>query len=100
MVMYATLVYGPAAAFLVEMFPTKIRYTSLSLPYHIGAGCIGGMVPFIATAVAASTGNIYSGLWYPILVAVMTVLVGGLLLRDTKDVDIRLRPGGEAAYQV
>jgi MFS family permease len=97
LVTYAAMVYGPVAAFLVELFPTKIRYTSMSLPYHIGAGVFGGMLPLLATAVVAATGNIYNGLWYPIVVAVMTAVVGGLLLRDTKDVDIRLTPGGTAA---
>jgi hypothetical protein len=72
MVIYVTMVYGPIAAFLVEMFPTKIRYTSMSLPYHIGNGWFGGMLPLLATAIVAATGNIYAGLWYPIGVAVMT----------------------------
>jgi MFS family permease len=97
MITYAAMVYGPIAAFLVELFPTKIRYTSLSLPYHIGAGVFGGMLPLLATAIVAATGNIYNGLWYPILVAVITVVVGGLLLRDTKDVDIEVGSGVEAA---
>jgi MFS family permease len=88
MVIYVTMVYGPIAAFLVEMFPTRIRYTSMSLPYHIGNGWFGGVLPLVATAIVASTGNIYSGLWYPIAVAVMTVVIGGLTLRDTKDVNI------------
>src|SRR3984893_2349358 len=88
MVIYVTMVYGPIAAFLVEMFPTKIRYTSMSLPYHIGNGWFGGMLPLLATAVVATTGNIYNGLWYPIGVAVMTLVIGLLFLRDTKDVDI------------
>ena len=88
MVIYVTMVYGPIAAFLVEMFPTKIRYTSMSLPYHIGNGWFGGMLPLLATAVVAATGNIYAGLWYPIGVALMTVVVGAMFLRDTKDVDI------------
>jgi MFS family permease len=88
MVIYVTMVYGPIAAFLVELFPTKIRYTSMSLPYHIGNGWFGGMLPLLATAVVAATGNIYNGLWYPIVVAVMTVVIGFLFLRDTKDVDI------------
>ena len=70
MVIYVTMVYGPIAAFLVELFPTKIRYTSMSLPYHIGNGWFGGMLPLLATAMVAATGNIYSGLWYPIVVAV------------------------------
>ncbi len=97
MMLYAAMVYGPIAAFLVELFPTRIRYTSISMPYHIGAGVFGGMLPLLATAVAAATGNIYGGLWYPVLVAVMTVVVGGLLLRETKDVDIALGSGVEAA---
>ena len=84
MVIYVTMVYGPIAAFLVEMFPTKIRYTSMSLPYHIGNGWFGGMLPLLATAVVAATGNIYAGLWYPIGVAVMTVFVGLFFLRDTR----------------
>jgi hypothetical protein len=96
MITYAAMVYGPVAAFLVELFPTRIRYTSLSLPYHIGAGVFGGMLPLLATAIVAATGNIYNGLWYPILVAAMTAVVGGLLLRDTKDVDIQVGSGVEA----
>ena len=88
MVIYVTMVYGPIAAFLVEMFPTRIRYTSMSLPYHIGNGWFGGMLPLLATAVVAATGNIYAGLWYPIGVAVMTLIVGLVFLRDTKGVDI------------
>ena len=88
MVLYVTMVYGPIAAFLVELFPTKIRYTSMSLPYHIGNGWFGGMLPLLATAIVAATGNIYDGLWYPIVIAVMTFIVGALFLRDTKDVDI------------
>jgi MFS family permease len=100
MVLYAAMVYGPVAAFLVELFPTKIRYTSMSLPYHIGAGVFGGMLPLLATAVVAATGNIYNGLWYPILVALMTAVIGGLLLRDTKDVDIKVGSGVAAAQRV
>jgi MFS family permease len=96
MIVYAAMVYGPVAAFLVELFPTRIRYTSMSLPYHIGAGVFGGMLPLLATAIVAATGNIYNGLWYPILVAVMTTVVGGLFLRDTKDIDIKLGSGVEA----
>jgi MFS family permease len=88
MVIYVTMVYGPIAAFLVELFPTKIRYTSMSLPYHIGNGWFGGMLPLIATAYVAAYGNIYVGLWYPIVVAVMTVIIGTIFLRDTKNVDI------------
>jgi MFS family permease len=88
MVIYVTMVYGPIAAFLVELFPTKIRYTSMSLPYHIGNGWFGGMLPLLATAFVAASGDIYRGLWYPIAVSVMTVIVGLVFLRDTKDVDI------------
>ena len=93
MVIYVTMVYGPIAAFLVEMFPTKIRYTSMSLPYHIGNGWFGGMLPLLATAMVAATGNIYAGLWYPIVVAVMTLIIGSLFLRDTKGVDITTSSG-------
>jgi hypothetical protein len=99
MVMYAAMVYGPMAAFLVELFPTRIRYTSLSPPYHIGAGVFGGMLPLLTTAIVAATGNIYNGLWYPIAVAVMTATVGGLLLHDTKDIDITVESGAEAAQR-
>ncbi len=88
MMLYVTMVYGPIAAFLVELFPTRIRYTSMSLPYHIGNGWFGGMLPLLATAIVAYTGNIYAGLWYPIVVAVMTVVIGVLFLRETKDFDI------------
>lgn len=82
LVIYVTMVYGPIAAFLVELFPTKIRYTSMSLPYHIGNGWFGGLLPLIATATMAVTGNIYAGLWYPIGVAIMTVIIGFIFLRD------------------
>jgi hypothetical protein len=97
MVIYATMAYGPVAAFLVELFPTRIRYTSMSLPYHIGAGWFGGMLPLLSTAMVAATGNIYNGLWYPIAVAIMTTVIGGLFLHDTKDVDIEVGSGVEAA---
>jgi MFS family permease len=96
---YAAMIYGPMAAFLVELFPTRIRYTSLSLPYHIGAGIFGGMLPLLTTAIVAATGNIYNGLWYPILVAVMTAVVGAIWLHDTKDVDIAIGSGVEAAQR-
>jgi len=89
MVIYVTMVYGPIAAFLVELFPTKIRYTSMSLPYHIGNGWFGGMLPLTATAMVAATGDIYYGLWYPIVVALMTLIIGAIFLRETKDRDIR-----------
>jgi MFS family permease len=85
---YVTMVYGPIAAFLVELFPTKIRYTSMSLPYHIGNGWFGGMLPLLATAIVAWTGNIYAGLYYPIGVALMTVVIGFFFLGETKDTDI------------
>jgi MFS family permease len=85
MVFYVTMVYGPIAAFLVELFPTRIRYTSMSLPYHIGNGWFGGMLPLLATAMVARAGNIYAGLWYPIVVALLTVVIGTLFLRETKD---------------
>ena len=88
MLLYVTMVYGPIAAFLVELFPTRIRYTSMSLPYHIGNGWFGGMLPLTATAMVAATGDIYYGLWYPIVVAVMTVVIGIVFLRETKDRDI------------
>jgi MFS family permease len=89
MVLYVTMVYGPIAAFLVELFPTKIRYTSMSLPYHIGNGWFGGMLPLLATALVAATGDIYFGLWYPIIVSIMTVIVGSIFLRETRTRDIR-----------
>jgi len=88
LVIYVTMVYGPIAAYLVELFPTRIRYTSMSLPYHIGNGWFGGFLPAISFALVAATGNLYYGLWYPIGVALMTLIVGILFLRETKDVDI------------
>ncbi len=88
MVIYVTMVYGPIAAFLVELFPTRIRYTSMSLPYHIGNGWFGGMLPLLATAIVASAGNIYAGLWYPIVVAVMTFVIGLLFVAETRHVRI------------
>jgi hypothetical protein len=84
----ATALYGPQASALVEMFPTSIRYTSMSLPYHIGNGWFGGFLPTTAFAMVAATGNIYYGLWYPVVVAMVTVVVGFLFIRDRKDVDI------------
>jgi len=88
LVSYVTMVYGPIAAALVEMFPTKVRYTSMSLPYHIGNGWFGGFLPTTAFAIVAATGNIYYGLWYPIAVALLTVVVGFLFVKDRKDVDL------------
>ena len=73
---YVTMVYGPIAAFLVELFPTRIRYTSMSLPYHIGNGWFGGMLPLTAAAIVAANGNIYAGLWYPVIVAAITFVLG------------------------
>ncbi|HEV7993813.1 MAG TPA: MFS transporter [Gemmatimonadaceae bacterium] len=89
LVIYVTMVYAPIAAMLVEMFPTRIRYTSMSLPYHIGNGWFGGFLPPIAFAIVAATGSIYSGLWYPIGIAVITLVIGILFVHETKDVDIR-----------
>jgi len=88
LVIYVTMVYGPIAAMLVEMFPTRIRYTSMSLPYHIGNGWFGGFLPPIAFAIVAATGSIYSGLWYPVIVAAITLVIGLLFVRETRDVDI------------
>jgi hypothetical protein len=89
LVIYVTMVYGPIAAWLVELFPTRIRYTSMSLPYHIGNGWFGGFLPTISFALVAATGNLYYGLWYPIVIALMTFVIGTLFLRETKDVDIK-----------
>ena len=89
MMIYVTMVYGPIAAFLVELFPTRIRYSGMSLPYHIGNGWFGGFLPPIAFAIVAATGSIYSGLWYPIGVALITLVIGMLFVHETKDVDIR-----------
>jgi MFS family permease len=88
LVLYVTMVYGPIAAILVEMFPTRIRYTSMSLPYHIGNGWFGGFLPTTAFAMVAATGDIYYGLWYPIVVAAVTLVIGMLFVRETKDNDI------------
>ena len=88
LVIYVTMVYGPIAAMLVELFPTRIRYTSMSLPYHIGNGWFGGLLPTISFAMVAQNGNVYHGLWYPIGVAAMTLVIGMLFVRETKDVDI------------
>jgi len=85
MVIYVTMVYGPIAAMLVEMFPTRIRYTSMSLPYHIGNGWFGGFLPAISFSIVAAKGNIYSGLWYPIIIAVLTFGIGMAFVKETKD---------------
>jgi len=88
LVIYVTMVYGPIAAMLVELFPTRIRYTSMSLPYHIGNGWFGGFLPATAFALVAYKGDIYYGLWYPIIIAAMTFVIGSLFIPETKDVDI------------
>jgi MFS family permease len=88
LVILVTMVYGPIAAMLVEMFPTRIRYTSMSLPYHIGNGWFGGLLPPFAFAMVAATGDIYYGLWYPVIVAAGTFIIGMLFIKETKDVDI------------
>ena len=88
LVLFVTMVYGPIAAMLVEMFPTRIRYTSMSLPYHIGNGWFGGLLPATGVAIVAQTGNMYNGLWYPIIVASVTFVIGMLFVKETKDIDI------------
>ncbi|MDB6128824.1 MAG: ral substrate transporter, partial [Verrucomicrobia bacterium] len=90
LMVYVAMVYGPIAAFLVELFPTRIRYTSMSLPYHIGNGWFGGFLPLIAASIVVFTGDIYAGLWYPIAIAAMSFIVGLLLVPETKDNDINL----------
>lgn len=94
-IIFVTMVYGPIAAFLVEYFPARIRYTSLSIPYHIGNGWFGGFLPLIAATLLASTGNLYAGLIYPIVVAVITVIIGGLFIRESRHVKIWDEVGGE-----
>jgi MFS family permease len=89
LVIYVTMVYGPIAAILVEMFPARIRYSSMSLPYHIGNGWFGGLLPTTAFAIVAQTGNIYSGLWYPVIVAAGTLVIGLFLVRETRSVPLR-----------
>jgi MFS family permease len=88
LVIYVTMVYGPIAAALVELFPTRIRYTSMSLPYHIGNGWFGGLLPATSLAMVAQTGDIYFGLWYPIVIALATVVIGAIFIPETKDRDI------------
>jgi Sugar (and other) transporter len=88
LVILVTMVYGPIAAMLVELFPTRIRYTSMSLPYHIGNGWFGGLLPTTAFAMVAATGDIYYGLWYPVIVAAGTFIIGMIFVKETKDVDI------------
>jgi MFS family permease len=89
-IVYVTMVYGPIAAFLVELFPTRIRYTSMSLPYHIGNGWFGGMLPLTTAAVVAATGNIYAGLWYPVIVAGVSLVIGAIFIRETKSNKIQV----------
>jgi len=91
LVILVTMVYGPIAAMLVELFPTRIRYTSMSLPYHIGNGWFGGLLPTTAFAIVAQTGNMYNGLWYPIIIAAATCVIGTVFIKETKDVDIYAR---------
>ena len=88
LVLFVTMVYGPIAAWLVELFPTRIRYSGLSLPYHIGNGWFGGFLPATVFAIVAATGDIYSGLWYPAVIAAMSFVIGLLFLPETKNVDI------------
>jgi hypothetical protein len=89
LVVYVTMVYGPIAAWLVELFPTRIRYTSMSLPYHLGNGWFGGFLPTTAFALVLLTGDLYAGLWYPVGVALMTAVIGTLFLPETRHVDLR-----------
>ncbi|HEX3265424.1 MAG TPA: MFS transporter [Candidatus Limnocylindrales bacterium] len=95
-VIFVTMVYGPIAAFLVEYFPARIRYTSLSIPYHLGNGWFGGFLPLIAASLLTATGNLYAGLIYPIIVALITVVVGGLWIRESRHVKIWDEVGGHA----
>jgi Major Facilitator Superfamily/Sugar (and other) transporter len=94
MIIYVTMVYGPIAAFLVELFPTQVRYTSMSFPYHIGNGWFGGFLPLIIASITAATGNFYAGLWYPMGVALMTFIVGSIFIKETKDRNLRDPAGG------
>ncbi len=87
-VVFVTMAYGPIAAFLVELFPTRIRYTSMSLPYHVGNGIFGGLTPFIATAVVTATGNVYAGLYYPIAMALITVIIGSIFIKEKYQADL------------
>ena len=91
LVIYVTMVYGPIAAMLVEMFPTRIRYTSMSMPYHIGNGWFGGLLPSVTFAMVAQNGNMFYGLWYPVWIAAACFVIGALVVRETKDTDIYAR---------
>ena len=97
LVLLVTMVYGPIAAWLVELFPARIRYTSMSLPYHIGNGWFGGFLPTVSFALVAMTGDIYYGLWYPVIIATMTLVIGTLFLRETRGTAERLRAATRAA---
>jgi len=88
--LYSAMTYGPIAAALVELFPTRIRYTAMSMPYHIGSGWFGGLLPASAFAMVAATGDIYFGLWYPATIAMMTFIIGTLFVPETKNVDINV----------
>jgi mannitol-specific phosphotransferase system IIBC component len=90
LMLLVAMVYGPIAAWLVELFPTRIRYTSMSLPYHLGNGWFGGFLPVTSFAIVAATGDIYAGLWYPVAVAAATAVIGLFLLPETRDAP----PGG------
>jgi hypothetical protein len=92
LVLYGAMVFGPVAAQLVELFPTRLRYSGVSVPYHVGDGWFGGLLPPTAFAIVAANGNIYSGLWYPIAVAALTIVVGLLFMPETKDRDILVDP--------
>jgi hypothetical protein len=102
-VIFVTMVYGPIAAYLVEAFPAKIRYTALSLPYHIGAGVFGGLLPLIGLYVVAATGNIYAGLYYPIVVASISFVIGAIFLKETHNVmiwkEVDHGPAGSASLR-
>jgi hypothetical protein len=96
---YVGMVYGPIAAYLVEAFPAKVRYTSLSLPYHIGNGIFGGLLPLVGLSICAATGNIYAGLYYPMTVAALTFVVGSIALRETHGIRIWDEVGAQFAPQ-
>ena len=99
-VLYVCLIYGPIAAYLIEAFPAKIRYTSVSLPYHIGNGVFGGLLPLIGLSSVAATGNIYAGLYYPMIVAGMTFIIGSIFLKETHSTRIWSEPGVGGATPV
>jgi len=88
LVILAAMTYGPIAAFLVEIFPTRIRYTSMSLPYHVGNGIFGGLTPFIATSLVAKYGNPYAGLVYPIAIAALTTVIGAIFLKESRHAEL------------